>query len=89
MNMQILKKSRPNGWFIQLVKYSDEENVYYEVQERGDMNYEYDTEEEALKYYDERVKELMDVPNWELQSKYDEEHGTDNGYSYWDYQREY
>lgn len=89
--MKILKKSSPNGWFIRLVKYSHEENVYYEVQEGNDKEggYEYNTEEEALKYYDERVKELMDVPNLGLQSKYDEEHGTDNGYSYWDYQREY
>ena len=81
--MKYLKHLRPNGFDIALC----EEDGWYWVCESLDdydtMDTEFENLEEATVYFDERVKELAETPNWEAQARYDEEHGTDNGYAVW------
>jgi len=80
-----LVKSRPNGFYLALEcvgEGPDVEDVCFYVVETGDEDgVEFDGDVRAANaYYYERQAELMKTPNWELQARYDEEHGTDNGY---------
>lgn len=92
--MATLLKSRPNGWFLALRMEGDVEtggvsdNAFFYVVETGDETGDedgtefYDDAIAAIRYYDERRAELADTRNWEMQERYDEEHGTDNGYAF-------
>lgn len=90
MAYQIIEKSRPNGFALILRKYTCDGVDCYCVRSSQDADdIEFDTEAEARKFYDEYKKELSSTPNWELQEKYDNEHGTINGYAPWQYNSEY
>jgi hypothetical protein len=52
--------------------------------EHSDDGQEFADEAEAVSYFDAEVARLQDTPNWEAQARYDEAHGTDNGFSPWD-----
>lgn len=98
--MEILKTARPNGWYLQLTKWTEEvhgddashEEVVYEVGD-GDPNCDpdqFDTLAEAEASFEKDVVRLSEVRNWEAQARYDEQWGTDNGFSEWDLRaREY
>lgn len=89
MQRTVLKKARPNGWYVELVEYRYQSgDVFYEVQEQG-YEHEAETLTHAQAIFDERVRELELEPNWERQAEYDDLHGTVNGYSPWQYEREY
>lgn len=89
--VKVLKRARPNGWSIRLEEVSAGGFTNYYVIESGDEDgVEFDgSKDRAEAYYEERVTALSSEPNWELQARYDEEHGTINGYSPWQYNREY
>jgi hypothetical protein len=90
--VKVLKRARPNGWSIRLeVVDADGEYTNYYVIESGDEDgVEFDgSKERAEAYYEERVAALAETPNEELQARYDEEHGTINGYSPFQFNREY
>jgi hypothetical protein len=44
---------------------------------------------EATTVFNKIAKELSDTPNWEMQARYDQEHGTINGYAPWQSNSEY
>ena len=98
MSITILKKARPNGFDIRLIKIEPEND--YVVEERDVEGYWEYTDEgvewfisqnraEAEAVFAERCAELAETPNRELQARYDELHGTDNGYALWDVPREH
>lgn len=80
----ILYKSRPNGFRLVLECEGDLESdsLSVFVTETGDEDgVEFDSDiRAAWEYFCERETELASTPNWEAQARYDEEHGTDNGY---------
>jgi hypothetical protein len=91
--LTLVEKANPNrhGWVKLLKDESDLEDVRWYVKE-PDMDdcVEFDGhEDKARKYYKELVEELQNEPNWAAQAEYDEQHGTDNGYSPWQFTREY
>lgn len=84
--VQIVKKARPNGWGIKMEQWSEGDEATFAVYEEDEEGYfddgiEFDEDRaKAEAYFDERVAELQDTPNWRLQEEYDEAHGTVNGY---------
>ena len=91
-----LKRSRPNGWDLSLVKFTEtpghgedyvDAEVYYVVfgpdddDQNPDDGQEFDTLAEAEVYYEAQVLVLSKTPNWEAQARYDEANGTINGYA--------
>lgn len=89
-NDKTLKRVSVNGFVLEVSKIwarnEPEADAYFQVIE-GDSYDEYgetdetefETEELAMKYMDERIEALRDKPNWNAQAAYDEEHGTVNG----------
>lgn len=87
MATRILKKQRTRNrqGYVSLVEYTEEgRETSYGV--RDPDTYEYDTEVECRTLAEAEIvfkrvlSEWNDVPNWDLQERYDEEHGTDNGW---------
>lgn len=92
--MATIKSCRPNGHFLSLLQ--DPEGYYFVqwvIQDTDDddetIDKEFSTLPEAEKFYEEMRKELNDTPNWYAQARYDEAHGTDNGYGPHHYHDEY
>lgn len=90
-----LQSCRPNGHYLAL-KYTPADAAWpamWYVDEctagadEEDVS-EFDTLAEAQAWYDTRKVELATLPNWDAQERYDEAHGTDNGYAPWQYGRE-
>lgn len=83
MSETVLKKSRPNGHLVCLMKYEDgEDSTYWVTEPDNEDGVEFDGDlEEAQRYFEKAVEEWAKIPNWEAQARYDEIHGTDNGYS--------
>jgi hypothetical protein len=83
---KILRTASPNGHAVRLVEFEgggfavqgyieeDEVNGYWDD---GD---DFDTLAEAQAHFDEECNRLKDVRNDLAQARYDEEHGTVNGY---------
>lgn len=90
MGEKTLEKCYPNahGW-LKLVAGDD---YWYVIEpdavDRDDIT-DFTSEAEARSFYEERAKYWADEPNWEAQARYDEEHGTENGYAPWQLNREY
>ena len=83
---KVLKQAAPNGWYVAL----EEDGGCYFVIEGDDDVVEFDIDRDAaLNFYDTVVERLRATPNWEAQARYDEAHGTDNGYGLWQSAREY
>lgn len=87
-----LKRSRPNGFYIELskiwAKNEPEEDAYFVVSEAVTDGYgdfdgcddtEFETEGEARAYFELRCSELSKTQNWQAQAEYDMAHGTING----------
>jgi hypothetical protein len=91
--MKTIKRARPNGWLVEIVQYSDDPAFY--ILEYDDEGYPMDPDEgfgtlsEATTVFNKIAKELSDTPNWEMQARYDQEHGTINGYAPWQSNSEY
>lgn len=87
--MRTIKTARPNGWCIQIVQYSGDPLFYIlEYDDEGyplDPDEGYETLADAKTEFTRLATDLASVPNWELQARYDEEHGTDNGFAPWQY----
>jgi hypothetical protein len=81
---RMIEKSRPNGWPLSLQEFDDGENklwVVFEGLEDNEVDeIDFETYAAAKLHYDARKASLATTPNWEAQARYDEEHGTDNGY---------
>lgn len=77
-----LKSARPNGWYVELLHYTNSTCGQYQVGSGEDEEdyYEFDDLPSAEAYYESEVERLSKIPNDELQARYDEEWGTDNGY---------
>lgn len=92
---QLLEKSYPNGHKVSLMSYElSPGDLYYVVRTPGtgydfEDGDEYETEADARQAYADQVKKWADEPNWEAQERYDEAHGTINGYAPWQLSREY
>jgi len=93
MAKTVVAKANPNKWPIRVVKYDDDHGAEWCVEEVCDGQWEdcgtYETEDDAMADFNARVAELRNTPNWEAQAEYDDLHGTDNGYSPWQFSREY
>ena len=79
--MTIIKTATVNGFGVRIVK-ADEDCYWVEENSSGyyEEGRELQTLADAELEFSELCKVLGDTPNWELQAKYDEEHGTVNGY---------
>jgi len=100
MARKLIEKCYPNahGW-LKLVHDTscgmewDEEGEHWYVRQPRDEDEDdwtrFATLDEAKAFYDERKTFWCNEPNWEAQAKYDEAHGTDNGYAPWQLNREY
>ena len=83
MSDKLLMKASPNGHrSVCLIQSGDDENATYFVtdpqdEDGADLGGDYDA---ALKFFKDTVAEWEKIPNWEAQARYDEVHGTDNGY---------
>ena len=82
---KFIEKSAPNGHRISLQQFGDDAgwNTWTVFEDLGDGEVDevdFDSLDEARAYYANRVAVLTQTPNWEAQARYDEEHGTDNGY---------
>lgn len=90
----VLENASPNRFPIRLIRYASktmgslpcfvveetDPDGYWEFTADG-CGAEFDGNlAKARAYYAERVAKLRDTPNWEAQARYDEEHGTVNGY---------
>jgi hypothetical protein len=89
----VIKSARPNGWPIRITQGDCLEGAIWYIEECEDGYWNevsaHDTLAEAETEFAARVAVLKDIPNWELQARYDEEHGTDNGYAPWQINQEY
>jgi len=94
MTLTVIEKCYPNahGWLKLLRGKGDDEGFWFvrepDALDRDDYT-EHDTETSARQHYEDAKRDWMDTPNWEAQARYDEEHGTDNGYAPWQRDRDY
>lgn len=74
-NYKTLKKSRPNGWFLELGVYDEDDMAAYVVKEDDDEDgVEFDGNRQAAEnYFNERESELSKTQNWKMQEAYDDE----------------
>ena len=86
---KVLKQAAPNGWLVRLI--DDGEWGYLVEEPDGDesMETEFELLDDAQFYYESAIRRWHETPNWEAQARYDEAHGTDNGYGLWQSAREY
>ncbi len=77
MAMSMLKRANPNNHGHMYLE-TDGQFYYVDLGDGGDP-FEFDCLQSATEFFDESVADLVNVPNWEMQAKYDELHGTDNG----------
>jgi hypothetical protein len=94
MARTVIAKANPNRWPIRVVKFEDDDVTDWCVEEADEYGSWddcglYDSEDEAMAAFNSRVAELQNTPNCQAQAEYDERHGTDNGYSPWQFSREY
>lgn len=92
---ELIKESKPNGWRLRLVCWTFEGNEpYWTVYgpdadgrdpDDGDQSYSL---ADAEARYEAEAKRLATTPNWEAQARYDDAHGTINGYAPWQYNQE-
>lgn len=82
--MKIVEKAAPNGFQVRLL--IDESG--WAVREPDGFLVECDSEAEARSVFSRTIKEFANTPNWEAQVAYDDAHGTYNGYSEFQFQRE-
>jgi hypothetical protein len=89
MATTVLKRANPNlhGW-IELIEDTNL-GCFFVTTPDDEDGAEFDGDKAgAHAYFEEEVKRYSELPNWELQARYDEEHGTINGYSPWQFNRE-
>lgn len=73
----ILQSSNPNRHGqISLEQHGEEFYVYVPGFEDP---WDFEDRASAQVFFDQEVKELAALPNWEMQAEYDELHGTENG----------
>ena len=93
MTKTTLAKCNPNAHGRVALVQLDEtgyDPVYYVTTPGYEDGVEFDQDKDAAQeFYDSEVKRLSNTPNWEAQERYDEAHGTSNGYAEWQYNREY
>ena len=98
MTRVTLHKCDPNRHgLVRLIRWGNpddpEDELIYVVTEPGgsaDDAAEFNGNLAAAKeYFDSECRRLADTPNHKAQAEYDDRHGTDNGYSPWQYFREF
>lgn len=93
MAVKVLKECNPNRHGrVRLLEEQVSSGTYWMVQYPGvdeQEEDEFDTLGQAEGFYDAIVKRLSETRNWEAQAAYDDQHGTDNGYAPWQFNREY
>lgn len=87
----LVEKARPNGHYVGL--WAGDSGEWWAVEEQSDEDeepyeFEFESLAEAKAHFDTSCAELRVKPNWEAQARYDEAHGTDNGYALWQHRRE-
>jgi hypothetical protein len=88
-----IKKANPNRHGLMVLDV-DDDGVYW-ITPPHDPDFEEDPYDvgtnlqEATVAFDSEVQRLAKVPNWEAQAAYDDEHGTINGYSPFQFRDEY
>lgn len=76
----IIKQASPNGHRVRLIECDGSYSVEEHIDGWWEPGQDYDTLAEAEVTFEGLCAELRQTPNWEAQARYDEEHGTDNGY---------
>lgn len=83
--MKIVEKAYPNGSQVRLL--TDDDG--WAVREPDGFLVECDDEAQARSVFAAVVKEFQNTPNWDAQAAYDDAHGTINGYSEFQFHREF